>query len=58
MKVIYKGARDGKNYDNFTYNKIYEAKETKDYLFSGNLIVTNDRNKKVHQPSVDFDFIN
>jgi len=56
MQVIYKGARDGKDYDNFTYNKQYDAIEDEEFENCGLLIVKNDLGKIVKQPSIDFDF--
>jgi hypothetical protein len=58
MKVIYKGDRQFPgNYDNFTYNKVYEYYEPHNYEDSGEIVVTNDLGKIVQQPGVDFDFL-
>ena len=56
MKAIYKGARNGLDYDNFTFNKEYEVKEVHDYEDSGLFIVINDLGEITEQPSIDFDF--
>src|ERR1039457_3748299 len=52
IKVIYKGARDGKDYDDFTYNQTYLAQE----LTEGFILVLNDKGTLVEMPSIDFDF--
>ncbi len=52
IKVIYKGARDGKDYDDFTYNQTYLAQP----LTEGFVLVLNDRGTLVEMPTIDFDF--
>ena len=52
FKVIYKGARDGQDYDDFTFNNAYSAREVKE----GEFLVLNDRAVLVLMPSIDFDF--
>ena len=52
FKVIYKGARDGQDYDDFTFNGVYSAREIRE----GFLIVLNDKAVLVEMPTIDFDF--
>jgi hypothetical protein len=54
FSVIYKGDRDHPDdYDNFTLNKVYQAKE--DPSIEGFLILKNDLGKEVTMSSIDFD---
>lgn len=52
QQVIYKGARDGQDYDDFTFDQIYLAHEHRE----GFLEVLNDKAIIVEMPSIDFDF--
>lgn len=52
IKVIYKGARDGKDYDDFTFNQTYLAQP----LTEGFILVLNDSGTLVEMPTIDFDF--
>jgi hypothetical protein len=52
INVVYKGARDSQDYDDFTCNKIYLAQE----LTPGFILVLNDRGILVEMPTIDFDF--
>ena len=52
--VVYKGDRDHPDdYDNFTLDKVYPAKE--DPSIEGMLILKNDLGREVTMPSIDFD---
>ena len=52
IKVIYKGPRDGRDYDDFTFDNVYLAKESRE----GFLTVLNDSGLLVELPTIDFDF--
>jgi hypothetical protein len=54
LLAIYKGARDGDSYDNFTFDKVYEYVSPLDEAY---VVARNDEGDLVEMPSIDFDFI-
>ena len=59
IAVIYRGDRSGESYDDFTYDKQYDAIEVRDDPGMGlgtALLLKNDKGREVIMPSIDFDF--